>query len=90
MAAADDQAKAEVQEVLRLVNEIIDMDELKEPELHKTGTEKGKPRETVKLDDIIKSVRRKARDLEKHVTRANKPAQPGEAPAEPVDGPGSD
>lgn len=90
LAASDVQAKVEVQEVLRLVNEIMNMDELKEPELHKTGTEKGKPRETVKLEDIIKNVRRKARDLEKYVTKASKPAQPGEAPAEPADAPGSD
>jgi len=90
LAASDVQAKAEVQEVLRLVNEIMNMDELKEPEIHKTGTEKGKPIETVKLEDIIKNVRRKARDLEKHVTKASKPAQPGEAPAEPADAPGSD
>ena len=90
LAASDVQARAEVKEVLRLVNEIMNMDELKEPELHKTGTEKGKPIETVKLDDIIKNVRRKARDLEKYVTKASKPAQPGEAPAEPADAPGSD
>jgi len=87
---ADVQAKAEVKEVLRLVNEIMNMEELKEPKVHKTGTEKGKPIETVKLDDIIKNVRRKARDLEKHVTRASKPTQPVEAPAESVDAPGSD
>ena len=85
MLAADAQEQAEVQKVVDAVNEIMKV--LAEPALtpRKTGERKPrKPIETVKLDDVIKEVRKKTRILEALVVKTRKPGLPG------ADGPGAD
>ena len=64
---------------------------LAEPELtpKKVGDKKPrKPIETVKLDDVLKEVRKKTRDLEALVVKTRKPVLPGAGPA--ADAPGAD
>ena len=86
--AADAEGQTEVQKVVDAVDEIMKV--LAEPELtpKKVGDKKPrKPIETVKLDDVLKEVRKKTRDLEALVVKTRKPVLPG-APA--ADDPGAD
>ncbi len=88
MMAADAAGQTEVQKVVDAVDEIMKV--LAEPELtpKKVGDKKPrKPIETVKLDDVLKEVRKKTRDLEALVVKTRKPVLPG-APA--ADDPGAD
>ncbi|MFP6647987.1 MAG: hypothetical protein VB817_00915 [Pirellulaceae bacterium] len=89
MMAADAEGQTEVQKVVDAVDEIMKV--LAEPELapKKVGDKKPrKPIETVKLDDVLKEVRKKTRDLEALVVKTRKPVLPGAGPA--ADAPGAD
>jgi hypothetical protein len=89
MMAADAEGQTEVQKVVDAVDEIMKV--LAEPELtpKKVGDKKPrKPIETVKLDDVLKEVRKKTRDLEALVVKTRKPVLPGAVPA--ADAPGAD
>ena len=77
------------QKVVDAVDKIMKV--LAEPELtpKKVGDKKPrKPIETVKLDDVLKEVRKKTRDLEALVVKTRKPVLPGAGPA--ADAPGAD